>query len=193
MINSEIGYFFLFLYMLQLIFFISGNFCFPFVFLTMFANKVKTRRKNKNYTRDQKLATRNLARSISIIVQFQKISIPPMKGTFTLDPPPHPPEFPLYTVEGACHSPPTPWNFHYALQGGACHNPHPPGISIMHCRGCLLQPLSPWNLHRFSTWLGTLWKVYPCQTYCCTLLLSAKDNISEIRCLIISRTFQLNN
>ena len=44
-----------------------------FVFLlffgmTMFANKVKTRRKNKNYTRDQKLATRNLARSISIIV-----------------------------------------------------------------------------------------------------------------------------
>ena len=45
--------------------------------MTMFANKVKTRRKNKNYTRGQKLATRNLARSISIIVWFQKISIPP--------------------------------------------------------------------------------------------------------------------
>ena len=120
MINSEIGYFFLFLYMLQLIFFISGNFCFPFVFLTMFANKVKTRRKNKNYTRDQKLATRNLARSISIIVQFQKISIPPMKGTFTLDPPP------------------TPQNFLYTLQRVLVIAPQPPGTSIMHCRGVLV-------------------------------------------------------
>ena len=45
-----------------------------------------------------------------------------MKGTFTLDPPPpHPPEFPLYTVQGACHSP-----------------PQPPGTSIMHCMGVLV-------------------------------------------------------
>ena len=31
-----------------------------------------------------------------------------MKGTFTLDPPPTPLEFPLYTEGGACHNPPAP-------------------------------------------------------------------------------------
>ena len=31
-----------------------------------------------------------------------------MEGTFTLDPPPTPLEFPVYTVGGACDSPPAP-------------------------------------------------------------------------------------
>ena len=46
----------------------------------------------------------------------------PMKGTFTLEPPP---EFPLYTVGGACPSPTIPWNFHYALYGVLVIAPHP--------------------------------------------------------------------
>ena len=71
--------------------------------------------------------------------------------------------------------------------------PPPPGISIIHCMECLSYPPSPWNFCKFSTLLGTLWKVYLCQKYCCTVLLSAKDNFSEIRCLINSRTFLANN
>ena len=111
---------------------------------------------------------------------FQNISIPPTKGTFTLYPPPIPLEFPLYTVGGACHSPPPPLNFHHTLSG----------VLVI----ALPPTPTSWNFCKFSTWLGTLWKVYLCQKYCCTLLLYAKDNFSAaIRCLIISRTFLANN
>ena len=41
-----------------------------------------------------------------------------MKGMFTLDPPPTPLEFPLYTVEGACHSPTPPREFLSCTVGG---------------------------------------------------------------------------
>ena len=105
---------------------------------------------------------------------------PPQRARLLYTPPPIPLEFPLYTVGGACHSPPPPLNFHHTLSG----------VLVI----ALPPTFTPWNFRKFSTWLGTLWKVYLCQKYCCTLLLYAKDNFSAaIRCLIISRTFLANN
>ena len=130
MINSEIDQFFFVLYLLQLIFVSLIIFVFLlFLGMTMFANKVETRRKNKNYMRDKKLATRNLARSICIIVQFQKISIPPWRAHLLQTP--HPPGISFIHCRGCLSQPHTPWNFHnLCTVGGACNSPPAPGICV---------------------------------------------------------------
>ena len=81
-----------------------------FLGMVMFANKVETKLPKRLKISYQEPCKKHI---ISIIVYFQNISIPTTKGMFAWYPPP-PPEFPLYTVGGACHSPP----------------PHPPGISV---------------------------------------------------------------
>ena len=106
MINSEIDHVYVIVNFLSQVVF---GFLL-FLGMVMFANKVETKLPKRLKISYQEPCKKHI---ISIIVYFQNISIPPTKGTFTLDPPP-----------------PPPWNFHCTLYGVLVIAPLLLGISV---------------------------------------------------------------